>query len=110
MSGSLWTCTVHGDIHIGNLVYDEARTIFRLIDYDEAHSGSIARRTPRMLEQQRVHNHELLDKPAAFTKNQLINLFEACWTFRKDLPPILQPVMHKYDTAYEGGSCQMLAR
>ena len=93
---------VHGDIHVGNLVYDEAKGVLRLIDYDEANKESITRRTPRTALQQRVHNEELLEDTAAYTKNQLINLFWMCWEHR-DLPMIFEDLRQKYDGRYKDG-------
>lgn len=69
---------VHGDIHIGNLVYDEKLAIFRLIDYDEANKNNVITRTPITLPQTRVHNLVLLSNVEAFTKNQLISLLCVC--------------------------------
>lgn len=93
---------VHGDVHIGNLVYDEAKGVLRLIDYDEANKESITRRTPRTQAQRRVHNEGLLEDAVAYTKNQLINLFWACWGHR-DLPTMFNSLRQEYDDSYEEG-------
>lgn len=93
---------VHGDIHIGNLVYDEKQSIIRLIDYDEANRNSVASRTPKTDPQHRVHNRELVKDLPAYTKNQLINVFWDCWASRA-VPPVLLPVREKYYGEYRDG-------
>lgn len=93
---------VHGDIHIGNVVYHALRGVLRLIDYDEADIDYITRRTPQTKGQKRVHNQELLEDPVAFTKNQLINLFWLCWARRTDLPATLELVREAYDATFQG--------
>jgi len=71
----------HGDIHVGNLVYNQSAHKLCLIDYDEGSSKSpVIARKPITTAQKRIFVSGLRKSPLAFTKNQFINLFCECWT------------------------------